>query len=123
MDYTVGSNILLIGGVQYQLVPCLDVIDAILICCDSNYASEQTEDGNQIIRQDLRQKYPDNVKDLADLFDIQVIIKSDTISSVGTNSNRVIVLAVSDQGAYIVARKTGVWSYNHWYNPIDPSPY
>lgn len=123
MDYTVGSNILLIGGVQYQLIPCVDIVDAILICCDSNYANEQTEDGDQIIRQDLRQKYPTDTKSLANLFNIKIVIKDDTISVVGDNENRVIVLAVSEQGAYIVARKTGVWSYNYWYSPADPSPY
>lgn len=123
MDYTVGSNILLVGGVQYQLIPCVDIVDAILICCDSNYANEQTEDGEQIVRQDLRQKYPTDISVLADLFGIRVVIKSNDVKVVGNNENKVIVLAVSEQGAYIVARKTGVWSYNYWYDSTAPGPY
>ena len=123
MDYTIGSNFLIIDNISYSLIPCEDVIDAILIACDPDYAAEQTINGEQIVRSDLRAAYSSDLKKLAKNFGVKIVVKSDKIQTFGSNEDRIIVIITSEFGAYILARKNDVWSYTLEFNRQIPSPY
>ena len=123
MDYTIGFDFLVIDNVSYSLIPCEDVVDAVLIACDSDYAAEQTEAGDQIVRSDLRAAYSSDLKTLAENFGVKIVVKSNNLETFGSNDDRVLVILTSELGAYILARKTGVWSYVLEFNRQNPSPY